>query len=227
MTQPASFWDSFASMVAVPIPFPCMKPCNVSCKAMESCNLLFMINSQTFHMNFTYSIYLYSPPTLEINTIIIHVSAVRMRPSRNASFVALTSLYHHLGSGYFSLVLSLNQTFRCSSLIPDGPHSHPMRSPQTATLVSFPFGGPSAISAGCTSIWIALPSGGAACIGPPSGLRCAPALPWLGVPVVHWYVGKSSGYFPMIPLSGLPLSAHQSLSPSYSPSVSFPPEVLP
>ena len=147
-------------MVAVPIPLPSLKPCKSSCKVMAACGLLFVIDSQTFHMNYNRPIPTYSPPPLRISTIFVHIIADGMCPSQNASFVTLASFSHCLVSGSFSLVASLSHAFNCSAFIPNGTHTCPICSLCTATAISSPPGGPSVILTGCTSIWISSSSGG-------------------------------------------------------------------
>ena len=154
-----SCWASFASMVSVPVPLPCMKPFNASFRVMADRNLFFVMDKQTFHMTYTNPIPLHSPPTLVISTIVIHVGTIGMRPSWNYSFVKLTSLSRRCVSRSFSCVVSLNHPFICSYPIPDGTHSHPVSSPHTSTVISSPNGGMSIISSSCTSIGIAAPSG--------------------------------------------------------------------
>ena len=63
-------------------------------------------------MNSTDPIILYSPPPLVISTIIVDVSVVGIRLSRNSIFIKLTSLSHHHMSGTFSRVGSLSHPFR-------------------------------------------------------------------------------------------------------------------
>ena len=111
-------------------------------------------------MTLTKPIPLYYPTTLVINTTTVHISAARMRPSWNDSFVTLTSLYHHLGSGYFSHVTYPSHPFRCSDLTTDGPLTCPVHSPCTVTAISYPSRDLSEIFTGCSSIGIASPSGG-------------------------------------------------------------------
>ena len=71
------------------------------------------------------------------------------------------------------------------------------------------------------------PLGGAACRFPPSGLSCDSSPPCWVVSGVPWPVDTTTVFCSTLPLSGLPLSATQSLSPLYSPYVSCPPQVMP
>ena len=98
-------------------------------------SLLFMIYEQNFHMTSTRPIPLYSPSTLGIITIVVHVSAAGIFPFRNANFVTLTSLYHPLVSGSFSCVDYLIQTFKLSALIPGVPPYRLMHITRTETVI--------------------------------------------------------------------------------------------
>lgn len=79
-------------MVAVTVSLPCLKRCKVLYKVMDTCSLLFMVDTQTYQMNFNRPIPMYYPLHLGISAIFFRVSAVRMYLSWNDSFVTLTSL---------------------------------------------------------------------------------------------------------------------------------------
>ena len=70
---------------------------------------------------------------------------------------------------------------------------------------------------------LARPPGGDACIGPPSGLKCAPYPAWWGVEGDPWTASTTSGFCPMLTLYVLLSVAPRSLPPSYLPSISCPP----
>ena len=95
-----------------------------------------------------------------MSTIVVRANDVGMSPSLNANFITLTSFSQSSMSGSFYLVASLSHTFKRSSLIPDGPPVSPILSLRTATEIYYPYGGPSTILPGCTSIGVASPSGG-------------------------------------------------------------------
>ena len=95
------------------------------------------------------------PPTLSgMSTIVIHANSSGMCPSRNANLVILTSLSQCSLSRSFSLVASLSPVSKCSAVMTDGPLVRPVCSLLTATEISSPSGGLSAILTGCTSIRI-------------------------------------------------------------------------
>ena len=151
---------SLASMIAVPVPLPCMKPCKTSCNTMELRSRLLMIDAQTFLMVSTSPILLYYPLPFGISTTVVHIKASGIYPSRNATCMTLTTFSHILVSIYFSLVASRNHTLRCSFFIPDGPPVLTGRSFLTAAVISPNYGGPSAILTGCTRIGMLSPFGG-------------------------------------------------------------------
>ena len=68
-TIPASCYSRFASMVIVPAPLPCQKPCKASCRIMVLSILLFTIDVQTFQMTLTNTMHMYPPPHLVMSTI--------------------------------------------------------------------------------------------------------------------------------------------------------------
>ena len=73
-------------MVAVSVHLPCLKPYNTPFRVVVYHNMLFNIDAQTFHMTSTKIVPLYYSPPLGISTIVVHVSSVGMRPSRNTNF---------------------------------------------------------------------------------------------------------------------------------------------
>ena len=147
-------------MVAVPFPLPYLKPCMALCRMMVLHTLLFTINAQTFQTTLTNPMHMYPFPPLGISTIVVHPNASGMYPSRNFTFVILTSLSHFSVFGYFSLVSYLSHVFRCYAFMPDGPTSCPFCSLRTANKIYYLSGGPSAILTGCKSIGIGSSLGG-------------------------------------------------------------------
>ena len=80
--------------------------------------------------------------------MVVQVRSSGRRPSRNASCVTLTKVYHMFMVGSLSHVASRNHTFRCYDLIPDGPPALPMWRHHTDTTISFSIGGSSSIAGG-------------------------------------------------------------------------------
>ena len=124
-TISASYCSTFASTIVVPVPLPCLKPCKALCRTMALHSRLFTINVQTFQMTSTNPMPLYPPPHFSTSTIVVHVNALGMYPSRNATCVILTNVSHLLVSGSFSLVACRSHVFRCYAFMPNGPPIRP------------------------------------------------------------------------------------------------------
>ena len=135
-TIPTSSCSRFASMVAIPVPLPFLKPCKAWCRMMGLCSLLFTISMQTFQMTSNNHMPLYPPPPLGISTIVVHDNASGMYLSCNDTLVILTSLSHFSVSGSFSLVASLSHVFRYSAFVTDGYPACIVRSFCTANAIS-------------------------------------------------------------------------------------------
>ena len=147
-------------MVAVPFPLSYLNPCMAMCIMMVLHTLLFTINTQTFQTTLTNPMHMYPFPPLGISTIVVHPNASGMYPSRNFTFVILTSLSHFSVSGTFYLVASLRHIFKCYALILDVRPARPACSFRTAAAISSPSGDPYMILTCCTSIGIGSPSSG-------------------------------------------------------------------
>ena len=158
--SPESCWSRFASKVDFPITLSCLKPFSASWRIIEERIWLFMMYSQIYQITFTNPIPLNPLPLSIVAPSSSMSEPLWGAPIRTTVSSNLPIFYYCCVLGSFYHVESLSPSCRCLALIPDQPPIWPVQIPRASIDISFPPGGPSGISSGCTSISIDAPSEG-------------------------------------------------------------------
>ena len=118
-----------------------------------------MMITITFHRTSINRIPWYYPPPFGMSTTVAHLHSIAISPVLKLSFTFWATIHHMELPGYFSDLASARQSFRCLTLITDGPPVSLAQTRLTPHLTSDFSSTPSDTSADSTRIVIGYPGG--------------------------------------------------------------------